>query len=139
MTPEQLDIVSRSASQACADRRGFATRFYDHLFASAPAVRPLFPDDMSGQYDKLVDEVAFLAGAATDLDSFLGRAKELGRRHHGYGATADHFGPVEEALLVALGQSIGDDWSGEHEQAWRALYRLVAEVMLDGVNEALFQ
>ena len=138
MTPEQLDLIATSAATATADPAAFGAAFYDRLFQLAPDVRALFPTDMAEQSDKLVDELAFLTRAATDLDHFVERARDLGRRHDGYGAERAHYGVVREALVAALAQSCGDQWTDAHVAAWGVLYNLIAETMLDGANEALF-
>lgn len=138
MTPEQLELISHSAEQATAEPRAFAARFYGHLFEIAPDVRPLFPDDMTEQGEKLVDELVFLTNAATDLDSFVERARDLGRRHDTYGAEAGHYGFVREALLQGLRTTLGEDWTDAHAEAWSTLYNLIAETMLDGANQRLF-
>ena len=144
MTPDQLALISRSAAAVAEQPRPFAEIFYGHLFTLAPEVRSLFPDNMEELFIKLVDELSFLGGAAGDLDSFVTRARDLGRRHHGYGVTVDHFGPVEEALLHALevrltaGEETAELWNPDQRLAWQTLYRLIAEVMLDGASAAMF-
>lgn len=132
MTPEELELVGSSTSAVLADRDGFARRFYERLFAIAPETRSLFPDDMAVQRGKLVDEFEFLAGAATDLDRFVTRARELGRRHADYGVAPDHYDLLERALFDALADALGDDWTPDHRVAWERLYRLIAETMMDG-------
>ena len=110
MTPEQLDLIASSAAAATRERRGFGAAFYGRLFELAPEVRTLFPDDIDEQGDKLVDELAFLTRAATDLDSFVDRARDLGRRHDGYGVEESHYALVRQALLDALARvCVGDD------------------------------
>ena len=138
MTPEQLDLIASSAAAATRDRRGFGASVYGRLFELAPQGRTLFPDDIDEQSDKLVDELAFLTRAATDLDSFVDRARDLGRRHDGYGVEESHYALVRQALLDALAGACGDEWTEQHVAAWGVLYNLIAETMLDGANEALF-
>lgn len=138
MTPDELAIVIETVQIASADRDALARSFYDRLFAIAPNTRELFPDDMTEQRGKLVDEFEFLVGAATDLDTFVDRARELGARHVDYGVTTADYDAVETALLGALADRLGDDWTPERESAWRRLYRLIAETMLDGAAGRAF-
>lgn len=93
---------------------------------------------MTPQYGRIVVELGFLAGAANDLDRFVERAVELGRRHRGYGVDQAHFAPVEEALIHALKDHHGEEWTADLESSWAALYRLIAQIMLDGANTELF-
>jgi len=138
VTPEELVLIEASAAQVVAHPTAFAERFYETLFSVAPRTRALFGDDMSAQKDKLVSEVAFLIGASADIDTFVGRAHDLGRRHSDYGVTADDFAPVREALLAALETVGGDNVTDEHLAAWDKLYRLIAATMLEGMREQTF-
>ena len=138
MTPDQLELISQSAGVATADPATFSASFYGHLFEIAPEVRPLFPEDMTELGEKLVDELVFLTNAATDLDNFVERARDLGRRHDSYGAEAGHYGSVRIALLHGLRSALADEWTTAHDEAWSSLYNLIAETMLDGANQALF-
>lgn len=138
MTPEQLDLVAATASAVEAQPARFARVFYDHLFQARPEARALFPDDMTAQQAKLVGEVVFLAEVASDLDGFVERAQRLGARHHGYGVRFDHYDAVSEALLVALGDVLADDFTPAVEAAWTRLYLLVSETMLEGASGQAF-
>lgn len=138
MTPDQLDIVRQSAAQLEAQPRRFADTFYNRLFEVAPQVRELFPDDLTVQKAKLVDEVTFLAAAAGDLPAFVARASDLGARHHGYGVHVADYDSVETALLAAVAEVLGVDADHEAIVAWRKLYRLIAETMIAGATEELY-
>jgi hemoglobin-like flavoprotein len=138
MTPEQLDAVERTVQAVEADPEAFAHRFYEELFALAPDIRDLFPQDMAEQRGKLVEEILFLAGAARDLTGFTERARDLGARHRHYGVRARHYQLFETALLGTLAQMLPGDWTPEVEEAWRRLHRLVSETMLEGASGELF-
>lgn len=138
MTPEQVENVQATVWAIEADPGTFATRFYERLFSLDPPVRELFPDDMSEQKGKVVEEVVFLAHAASDLDGFTLRARELGSRHRHYGVRAGHYPTVERAMLGALADLLGEAWGPDTEEAWQRLYRLVAETMLEGASGELF-
>lgn len=139
MTPEQLELVGDSAAVATADPTSFAVRFYQQLFEVAPEVRSLFPSDMTEQGDKLVDELSFLIRAATDLDSFLDRARDLGRRHVDYGVEPAHYEVLGTALIDTLAAVCADRWTEAHREAWDRLYVLVAETMMEGAAPSLFE
>lgn len=138
MTPEQLDIVHRSVERIEAQSRRFADTFYNRLFEIAPHVRDLFPDDLTAQKGKLVDEVSFLASAAGDLPSFVARASDLGARHHGYGVHVADYDAVETALLAAVAEVLDVGADDPTIAAWTKLYRLIAETMIAGSTEELY-
>ena len=138
MTPEELALVTDSADVVCADADAFADSFYSTLFEIAPESRALFPTAMTAQKGKLVDELVFLVGAAQDLDTFVERARGLGARHAGYGVRFGDYEAVGAALVSAVAERVGDDWTIEHQRAWEKLYRLIADVMREGANSSLF-
>ena len=113
MTPEQVDIVQRTAALVARDGDRFARAFYDHLFERRPSARCLFPEEMDLQRSRLVEEILLLVAAAADLPSFLQRARELGRRHQGYGVHADDYAFVGDALVAAVAVVAAAEWSPE--------------------------
>jgi hemoglobin-like flavoprotein len=137
VTPDELGLIEQDGTIVRDRADEFARAFYDTLFEVAPSTRDLFPDDMTAQRTKLVDELGFLietatgAAASGDLSPFLDRARELGRRHVGYGVTGADFGPVGSALLAALGDVV-EGWDDHHAAAWDKLYRLIGDVMREG-------
>jgi len=138
VTPDQLELIDQAAAVVETDPDRFASTFYDTLFELSPQTRALFPHDLADQKGKLTDELAFLIGAARDLDAFVARANDLGRRHVGYGVRNEDYAPVGVALTVALRECMQDDWTAAHEAAWSTLYTLIAGVMRDGASTALF-
>lgn len=138
MTPEQLALVADTVPRVTSDGDRFSARFYDRLFELEPETRALFPSDLTEQRGKLVDELSFLAGAVEDLPAFIESARRLGARHHRYGVKPEHFPLVEQALLAALSDVLSDGFTAEVEAAWRRLYRLIAETMLEGAAGQMF-
>lgn len=138
VTPEELELIEQAAAvvEDCPDQFGDA--FYTTLFEIAPDARALFTDDLTAQQGKLVDELAFLIEAARDLDTFVERARELGRRHVDYGVRQEHYELVGVALTAALRECMHNEWTDAHDAAWAKLYSLISDVMRDGANESLF-
>ena len=138
MTPEQVAIVQRTATMVARDGDRFARAFYDHLFERRPSARCLFPEEVDLQRSRLVEEILLLVAAAADLPSFLQRARELGRRHQGYGVQTDDYAFVGDALVAAVAVVAAAEWSTEVEAAWRRTYVLISEAMLEGGQAGLF-
>ena len=138
MTPEQLESVRRTAALVEPASHQCARCFYDDLFDRHPAARRLFPDGLAGQPDSLVGQLLSLVDAADDPSAFLARARALGLRHQRRGVHAGDYAFVGEALMAATAAVVGDGWTGEAEAAWRRMYALIAEAMLEGAEEGLF-
>ena len=138
MTPEQLESVRRTAALVEQALDQCASCFYDDLFDRHPPARRLFADDLIAQQGTLVDELLSLVAAADDLHGFLAQARVLGLRHQRQGIHAADYAFVGEALIAAIAAVIGDGWTAEAEASWRRMYALIAEAMLEGAEEGLF-
>ena len=57
--------------------------FYARLFAAAPAVKPLFPNDMKKQKTMLLGALVLLRKSLRNLDAIVPKLRELGARHVG--------------------------------------------------------
>jgi methyl-accepting chemotaxis protein len=109
--------------------------FYSRLFASAPAVRPLFPADMKRQKAMLLGALVVLRKSLRDLDAIVPKLRELGARHVAYGAKPEHYPVVGTTLIGSMAAIAGERWTAEYEQAWAAAFDVVAAVMLEGAEQ----
>jgi nitric oxide dioxygenase len=138
MTPEQLAsirltaVVVEQALDRCADC------FYDDLFARHPPARQLFAGRAGARRSTLLVELLALVGSADHLEGFLARARALGLRHQRRGLHAGEYGFVGDALVTAVAEVVGDGWTAEAETAWRRMFALVSEAMLEGAEAGLF-
>jgi hemoglobin-like flavoprotein len=136
MTPEQITLVQDSFAKVRPIADTAADLFYGRLFEIAPAVRPMFPEDMREQKKKLM---AMLGLAVTNLDkpdTVVPALQKLGRQHVAFGTRAAHYEPVGAALLWTLEQGLGPDFTPAVREAWVETYGLVAGVMRAAAAEA---
>jgi nitric oxide dioxygenase len=111
--------------------------FYTKLFATAPAVRPLFAAaDMQRQKQMLLAALVLLRKSLRDLDAIVPKLRELGARHVRYGAEPAHYPVVGAVLIASMAEIAGDDWRPEYEEAWASAYSVVSGAMLDGAETA---
>ena len=107
--------------------------FYDKLFETAPAVRPLFEKvDMDRQRQALLNMLLVLRESLRDLEDIVPDLEELGARHVDYGAKPEHYPVVGEVLIGAMAQVAGDAWKPEYTSAWQEAFEVVQGVMLSG-------
>jgi methyl-accepting chemotaxis protein len=133
-----LDVISLETSFDLVAPRGdeLMDEFYSRLFAAAPSVRPLFPDDMKRQKTMLLGALVLLRKSLRDLDAIVPKLRELGARHVAYGARPEHYPVVGSVLIASLAAVAGDAWTPEYEQAWSEAFDVVAATMLAGAEEA---
>jgi nitric oxide dioxygenase len=133
-----LDLHALETSFDLVAPRGdeLMDEFYARLFAAAPAVRPLFPDDMQRQKTMLLGALVLLRKSLRDLDAIVPKLRELGARHVAYGARPEHYPVVGAVLIASMAAIAGDDWTPEYERAWSGAFEVVAATMLEGAAEA---
>jgi hemoglobin-like flavoprotein len=132
MTPLQITLVRRSFDLVAPIAPQAAALFYANLFEADPRLRALFRGDIAQQGERLM---AMLGSAVRMLDRPVQLAptlRALGARHGGYGVEPDHYRSVGAALLKTLSQGLGEAFTTEVEQAWIAVYGVVAHHMLEG-------
>ncbi len=136
MTPEQIKLVQDSFKKVAPIAPQAADIFYARLFEIAPDVRPLFPDDMSGQKGKLMGMLGTAVTNLHQVETIIPTVQELGRKHVGYGVKDQHYKPVGEALVYTLEQGLGDDFTPEVKEAWIETYMTLQGVMTAAAAEA---
>jgi hemoglobin-like flavoprotein len=130
MTPEQLALVRTSYASLGSDATAMADEFYARLFAADPSARELFTDGPDVMAVKFAAELEALVEAISSFPDFAPRVRDLGIRHAAYRVQTRHYSAAREALIGALANHLGDDWTPDVEAAWRRAYNLVAEMMM---------
>lgn len=129
MTPEQIDMVQDSLGRILRKESALARVFYAELFAMAPQVRPLFPEDMEAQSAKLENALVYVVQNLTTPAALEQSLIPLARRHVGYGATRAHYAAVGLALMAALKATTPDGLSHAERNAWLAAYTAISDMM----------
>jgi hemoglobin-like flavoprotein len=135
MTPAQVSLVQESFKKVEPIAPQAADLFYNRLFEIAPDVRPMFPDDLSSQKEKLMSMIGTAVNNLHQVETIIPAVQELGRKHVGYGVTADHYKPVGEALIWTLEKGLGDDFTPEVKEAWVTTYMTLQTVMTEAAAE----
>src|ERR1700722_14642180 len=99
MTPDQVKVVQDSFAKVVTISETAAVLFYDRLFEIAPAVKAMFPADMTAERRKLMMILAAVVKGIGDLPSILPAASALSPRHVSSGAKSEHYPVVGSALL----------------------------------------
>lgn len=136
MTPEQVELVQSSFKKVEPIATTAGDLFYGRLFEIAPEVRPMFPDDISDQRDKLMKMLATAVNNLHRVEEIIPAVQDLGRRHVDYGVKDAHYDTVGAALLWTLEQGLKDDFTADVKEAWTETYMTLAGVMKAAAAEA---
>jgi hemoglobin-like flavoprotein len=74
--------------------------------------------------------LAAVIGGLDNLPSILPAASALAKRHLAYGAKVEHYPVVGAALLWTLEQGLGDGWTSDVADAWKAAYGTLSGFMI---------
>jgi hemoglobin-like flavoprotein len=135
MSPN-LDVLETSFDLLAPRGEELMDEFYSRLFAVAPAVKPLFPDDLRRQKAMLLAALVLVRKSLRDLDAIAPTLRGLGARHVAYGAKSEHYSIVGQVLIGSMAEIAGEAWRPEYEHAWAAAFELVAATMLEGAATA---
>jgi hemoglobin-like flavoprotein len=130
VNPTQINLVQESFAKVAPISEQAATLFYDRLFEVAPAVKVMFPADMTEQRKKLMTTLAVVVNGLSSLESVLPAASALAKRHVSYGARPEHYPVVGGALLWTLEKGLGEAWTADVADAWTAAYGTLSGYMI---------
>lgn len=136
MTPEQVDLITKSFDAMWPMRRDIADLCYSRFFELAPDARDLFPSDMERQRIKLMDMIAALVGSLDQPALFQSLVTHSGRQHARFGVQPSQYVALGEALMWTLECKFGASFTPELRESWRALYTTVQVEMLRAATQA---
>lgn len=118
------------------DPRLIGDVFYSRLFQQTPSLRPMFGNDMTAQYGKLVEMLSIVVARLDRLETVTADIRELAIRHVQYGVRPAHYKLVGDALLWTLGKGLGKDWTDEVREAWTGCYGFLSATMIEAAASA---
>jgi hemoglobin-like flavoprotein len=131
MTPERIARLKSSFTQVSAEPRALAGRFYQELFTAAPALRSLFPSDMTSLQGHFEAALALVIKNLGDMSVLQESLRDLGAQHVLWGARPQDYFVVRDALVRAI-KSAATTWSDELEADWRHAITAITVPMLQG-------
>jgi len=137
MNQTQIQLVQDSFEQVKPIAGVAADLFYDRLFELDADLRPLFKSDLGEQKHNLMTTLSFAVASLNRPDTILPAVRQLGARHVGYGVETHHYQTVGAALLWTLAQGLGEQFTPDVEEAWTAVYTLLAQTMQEGTLEPI--
>ncbi|RYY89797.1 MAG: hemin receptor [Chitinophagaceae bacterium] len=135
MNTRQIELVKESwLSVAAIDPVTVGGLFYNRLFELDPQLRPMFRAPIPEQSKKLLTMLHYVIKKLDTLDEIIDEVRKLAQRHVHYGTKPEHYNVVGSALIWTLEQGLGDAWTDELQEAWIAVYTVLAGAMIEASN-----
>lgn len=131
LSESDIESVQQSFARLLESPKPLGPRFYEHLFAAHPEVRPLFKSSPEEQSEKFITMLAYIVSCLDNLEELDAVLQQLGKRHMAYKTEPGHYPAVKEALAVTVREL--DTEAEDLEQviaAWGHFYDLIAAKML---------
>lgn len=125
----KIQLVQESFNRIAARADDVAQLFYARLFQAQPELRAMFRNDLALQRQKLMDTLVLAVRSLDDISGLVPELKQLALRHRDYGVTTEHYELVGNALLSALAETFGPEWTPELQWAWGDIYWVIAKAM----------
>jgi len=93
---------------------------------------PKFEVHAKAMVDMIDMAVGFLG---PDLDPLTEDLHELGKRHVGYGVEAEYLPTMERAVMYALEEVLGDQFSREDRKSWQVVFHFMIGNMVEGIKQ----
>ena len=129
MTTFDAMLVQQTFAQIAPADDLVADLFFARLFQLDPTLRGLFPNDLRSTKIRLMRTLAQCVREINTPGDAMPEIAALGRRHLGYGVQPKHYQTFGEALLWTLEKGLGEDFTPELREAWRAFYDELTTVM----------
>lgn len=131
-----IELLEQSFAVLAPQGEQLVARFYEELFSRYPGVKPLFKNtDQKLQQKKLLASLVLVVNNLRNPDTLVAALTEMGKRHQGYGAVAEHYPAVTETLLAVMQELAGDAWTDKVHAAWSKALSTVASVMLEAYED----
>jgi len=134
MQPEQIILVQSTFKDVAKIKEDVAALFYDKLFELDPLLKNIFSGDMKVQGHVLMSMLATAVGGLNRLETIVPAVQELGILYGGYGVKEQDYDTLGSALMWALGQGLGEDFTDDVSAAWADVYDLLAATMIGATH-----
>ena len=129
MTTGQKELVRASFDKLIPIADTVSALFYARLFELDPELSLIFKTNMVEQGRKLIQMIAMVVTGLDRLSELQPALEALGARHASYGVRERDYETVGNALIWAIQELLGEDFTVEVKEAWAEVYSLLARAM----------
>ena len=133
-----VELLRSSFELVLAREPALTHRFYGVLFTKYPQVKPLFGRNSAQHQETMLANALVAVMDHLEDASWLNETlTAMGAKHLDYGVKDEMYPFVGDALITAMSQVAGADWTEEHTAQWSAAYGAITSMMLEGAHARL--
>jgi len=133
--PLDTALLSESFEHAIREEGALMRRFYELLFERYPEAKELFGRNTPEKQQKMLQETLVAAIEHLEDPAWIEEALgSIGKLHVDYGVEDRMYPWVGECLIAALSDSLGEEWTPAHTEAWAAVYGTLTDFALKGAH-----
>lgn len=129
MNPRQIQLIRSALYQIEPIADTAVSLFYARLFELDPAMRSMFPADLTVQGKKSMHLIKSDVSLLDRPHALVSAAEALGKRHAADGLQDEHYAAVGAALIWTLERVLGTGFAPDVKSAWLTFYLLIANTM----------
>ena len=135
VTARQKALVQASFAKVAPQADEVTAVFYQRLFELDPTLRRMFKADLAPQRQKLAHMLTAAVKGLDRPEQLIPVVRDLGRRHGAYGVVDAHYDTVGAALLWALNNALGSEFTADVRAAWVEVYQLLSTTMREAAQQ----
>lgn len=135
LSQKTIDAIKATTPLVGKNAEKITTRMYEILFSKYPETKAMFNDAPSDQHKKLAGAIAAFASNIDKLEALSGAVEKMAARHVATNVQPEHYPMVADALITAIGDVLGDDFTDEYKEAWVEAYTFLADILIKREQE----
>lgn len=134
MTQETQKIVKSTAPILKQKGDAVTARMYELMFKNYPDVKPLFVNAPNNQNEILARAIIAYSENIDNLPALEGALDKIAQHHINTSVKPEHYPIVEESLLQAMKDVLGNAITDEIAEAWKKAYWFLADLLIEREN-----
>ncbi len=138
LSQSSIDIIKKSACCITSNDVKISSRMYEILFEKYPKLKVLFANSPNDQHMKLANAISSYAVNIDKIHVLFPALEVIAISHVREDVKPQHYPLVGRAFIQAIEDVLGDDASMELLDAWREVYKYIADILIE-MEENLYK
>jgi nitric oxide dioxygenase len=134
LTAEEQKIVKSTAPLLKEKGDAVTARMYELMFQNHPDLKALFVNAPNNQNEILARAIISYSENIDNLPALEGALDKIAMHHINTNVKPEHYPIVEQSLIQALKDVLGNTVTDEIAEAWKKAYWFLADILIEREN-----